>query len=100
VFKPKFRRARGGPGDGARYVPKRKVCFYCANKSEVVDYKDVSKLRSYISDRGRIGPRRRTGTCARHQRAVSLAIKRARFLALLPYVPEHIYDTGSVGIRG
>ena len=81
------------------YVPRRKVCSFCVNKDEVIDYKDPVKLRSYISDRGKIEPRRKTGVCAKHQRALALAIKRGRYLALLPYVPEHIYKTGGVGIR-
>ena len=71
-------------------MPKRKICLFCSNKVEVIDYKDPSKLRRYISDRGKIEPRRKTGTCAKHQRALAVAIKRARHLALLPYVPAHI----------
>jgi len=81
-----------------RYVPKRKVCFFCANKNEVIDYKSPEKLRNYVSDRAKIDPRRRTGTCAKHQRALATAIKRARQLALLPYVSEHVF-TASVGNR-
>lgn len=65
----------------------------------MIDYKEPAKLRHYISDRGKITPRRKTGTCAKHQRALALAIKRARHLALLPFVPTHIYKTGGVGIR-
>ncbi|MEE8598962.1 MAG: 30S ribosomal protein S18 [Dehalococcoidales bacterium] len=84
---------------GARYVPKRKFCSFCSDKVEVIDYKDSSKLCSYISERGKVKPRRRTGNCAKHQRAVAVAIKRARHLALLPYVPAHIRKTGGVGIR-
>jgi small subunit ribosomal protein S18 len=76
---------------GARYVPRRKVCPFCVSKTNVIDYKDVSKLQHYISDRGKIQPRRRTGICAKHQRALAVAIKRARYIALLPYVPEHIH---------
>jgi small subunit ribosomal protein S18 len=83
----------------ARYVPRRKFCSLCVDKVEVIDYKDAAKLRHYISERGKIAPRRKTGTCARHQRALALAIKRARHLALLPYVPAHIHETGGVGIR-
>jgi small subunit ribosomal protein S18 len=74
-----------------RYVPKRKVCFFCANKNETIDYKNPDKLRVYLSDRAKIEPRRRTGTCAKHQRALAVAIKRARQIALLPFVPEHVY---------
>jgi len=72
-------------------MPKRKVCFFCANKNEVIDYKNPDKLRAYLSDRAKIDPRRRTGTCARHQRTLATAIKRARQIALLPFVPEHVY---------
>ncbi len=81
---------------GRRYAPRRKVCFFCANKNEAINYKDPGKLRTYVSDRGKIEPRRRTGTCARHQRTLAVAIKRARHLALLPYVPEHIRQMRTV----
>ena len=74
-----------------RYVPKRKVCFFCANKNEVIDYKNPEKLRNYVSDRAKIDPRRRTGTCAKHQRALATAIKRARHLALLPFTSDHSF---------
>ncbi|MBL7124971.1 MAG: 30S ribosomal protein S18 [Dehalococcoidales bacterium] len=83
----------------ARYVPRRKVCSLCIDNVKVIDYKDPVKLRRYISDRGKIEPRRRTGTCAKHQRALALAIKRARHLALLPYVPAHIHKTGGIYLR-
>ncbi len=73
-----------------RYVARRKVCIFCTNKSEIIDYKDAEKLRNFISDRGKIATRRRSGTCAKHQRTVAVAIKRARHLALLPYVAAHI----------
>jgi len=92
-------RVRGKKWDGTGYVPKRKVCSFCVNKVKVIDYNDASGLRSYISNSGKIEPRRKTGTCAKHQRALAAAIKRARHLALLPYVPAHIYKTGGVGIR-
>ena len=68
--------------------PKKKVCAFCVEKAESIDYKDVAKLRRYISDRAKILPRRITGTCAMHQREVTTAIKRARIVALLPYVAE------------
>jgi small subunit ribosomal protein S18 len=87
------------PGGRGRFIPKRKVCFYCANKNEVIDYKNVEKLRSYLSDRAKIDPRRRTGTCAKHQRALATAIKRARHLALLPFVPEHFFPMPPVTVR-
>jgi small subunit ribosomal protein S18 len=74
---------------GRRFVAKPKVCAFCAEKI-AVDYKDIGRLRRYISDRGKIEPRRRTGACARHQRRIALAIKRARYLALLPDAPSHL----------
>ena len=67
---------------------RRKVCAFCVDKVETVDYKDVAKLRRYLSERGKIVPRRVTGTCARHQRQLTVAIKRARHLALMPYVSD------------
>ena len=87
---------REGRRSGARYVPRRKVCSFCGEKVEVIDYKDVAKLRRYVSDRGKIEPRRRTGTCNKHQHALAVAIKRARHLALLPYASAHIRKTGAV----
>ncbi len=67
---------------------KRKVCSFCIDKAETVDYKDINKLRRYITDRGKILPRRISGNCAGHQRQLTTAIKRARFVALLPYTIE------------
>jgi small subunit ribosomal protein S18 len=93
------RDARGRRPGRAKYIPKRKVCFFCRDKVEHIDYKDPSVLRPYISDRGKIAPRRKSGACAKHQRALAVAIKRARHLALLPYVPAHIRKTGGVGIK-
>ena len=66
--------------------PRRKVCMFCADKLSTVDYKDVARLRRLVSDRGRIMKSRHTGTCAKHQRKVTIAVKRARHLALLPFV--------------
>jgi len=86
------------PGRG-RYVPKRKICFFCRDKVRYIDYKDPAALRPYISDRGKISPRRKSGACAKHQRALATAIKRARHLALLPFVADHIRRTGGVGIK-
>ena len=83
----------------ARYIPKRRVCVFCRDKIADIDYKDSVRLRPYISDRGKIAPRRKTGTCARHQRLLTVSIKRARHLALLPYVSAHIRKTGGVGLR-
>ena len=68
--------------------PKRKVCLFCSKKDSVADYKDVATLRKYISERGKILPRRMSGTCAKHQREITVAIKRARHLAIMPYVAD------------
>ena len=68
--------------------PKKKVCAFCVEKAESIDYKDVAKLRRYISDRAKILPRRITGTCAKHQRELTEAIKRARHVALLPFISD------------
>ncbi len=68
--------------------PRRKVCQFCVEKVQHIDYKDVARLRRFTSERGKILPRRMTGTCAKHQRQLSTAIKRARIIALMPYVSE------------
>jgi small subunit ribosomal protein S18 len=86
---------RGGPGDrrgpgGRGRFQRRRFCQFCVDKVEHIDYKDVSLLRRFVSDTGQMDSRRRTGTCARHQRRLTIAIKRARYLALLPYTAEHI----------
>jgi len=65
--------------------PRRKVCQLCVDKIEHLDYKDTARLRKYTSERGKILPRRMTGNCAKHQRQLSIAIKRARHIALMPY---------------
>lgn len=67
---------------------KRKVCRFCHDKNAQIDYKDVKMVEQFITDRGKILPRRVTGTCAKHQRGVSLAIKRARIIALVPFVEK------------
>ena len=67
---------------------RKKVCAFCMDKIEHIDYKDVPRLRRYLSDRAKIIPRRVTGTCARHQRQLTVAVKRARHLAFLPYVGD------------
>lgn len=81
---------------GGKYVARRKPCFFCIDKVESIDYKAPEKLRGYILGGGKIAPRRNTGACAKHQRALAVAIKRARHLALLPYVSSHIRKVGSV----
>lgn len=85
----------GGPGGdrgprprrpgGGRYVPRRKVCGFCVDSIGEVDYKDIARLRRHLSERGKIEPRRKLGTCAKHQRSLTVAIKRARHVALLPF---------------
>ena len=65
---------------------KKRVCAFCVDKAETIDYKDTAKLRKYLTERGKIQPRRMSGTCAKHQRKLAIAIKRARIIALLPYV--------------
>jgi len=89
-------RGEEAPAAGEQERPKRRggrrrrVCIMCADKIKTVDYKNVSFLRRLISDRARIDTRRKTSACAKHQRAIATAIKRARHLALLPYTAEHI----------
>jgi small subunit ribosomal protein S18 len=81
-----------GPGDRRRPYgagPSRRVCAFCKDKNLRIDYKRHDMLQRYITDRGKIQPRRGTGLCARHQRGIALAIKRARHLALLPYATTH-----------
>ena len=67
---------------------RKKVCVFCGDKNGVIDYKNVAMLKKYVSERGKILPRRITGTCAKHQRAMTVAIKRARHIALMPYTVE------------
>jgi small subunit ribosomal protein S18 len=95
VSRPPTRERDGGPrqgaGSGGPRGPKRqhrKVCAFCAEKIDYIDYKEVSRLRRFISDRGKILPRRVTGTCAKHQRPLTTALERARSIALLPYTTE------------
>ena len=78
--------------------PRRKVCTFCVDKVEHIDYKDVAKLRRFITERGKILPRRISGNCAKHQRQVTVAIKRARNIALLPFTAEEGYERLRSGI--
>lgn len=98
VDRPDRARAEA-PERRRRHFGRRKVCAFCVENVRVIDYKDPVKLRRYLSDRGRIEARRKTGTCAKHQRWLALALKRARHLALLPYTPEHIRATGVFAAR-
>ncbi len=96
AYEKKDRNDRGNDNDyndkGSRNMrmrrPRRKVCAFCADKIETIDYKDVGRLRKFISERGKILPKRMSGTCAKHQRELTTSIKRARHLAFLPYVGE------------
>ena len=72
----------------ARRPARRKVCSFCLEKAAAIDYKDVAKLRKYLTEKGKILPSRMTGTCAKHQRELAVAIKRARQMALIPYVAD------------
>lgn len=72
----------------ARSRKKKKVCAFCIDRAEFIDYKDAGKLRKYLSERAKILPKRVTGTCAKHQREMTVAIKKARHIALLPYVSD------------
>jgi small subunit ribosomal protein S18 len=80
---------RGG-GRGRDFRSRRKVCAFCVDHVREIDYKEVGKLRRYLSDRAKIEPRRKTGTCAKHQRMLTVALKNARHMALLPYTAQHI----------
>jgi small subunit ribosomal protein S18 len=83
--RPQSRREGGPPGPKKQFFRRRKVCKFCEEKIDVIDYKDARLVGGFISERGKILPRRLTGTCSTHQRALSLAIKRARNIALLPF---------------
>ena len=79
---------QSGNGGGGRFRRKKRICAFCVDKVKQVDYKNYELLGRYITEYGQIKPRRQTGTCARHQRSLAMAIKRARHLALLPFVNE------------
>jgi len=83
-------RDRDRPRYGGPRRPRRKVCAFCVDKVQRIDFKEVGRIRRYISDRGKIDPRRKSGTCAKHQRMLTTALKRARHMALLPYTAEHV----------
>ncbi len=78
------------PRPRREYRPRRKVCQFCVDHTREIDYKDAPRLRRYLSDRGKIEPRRKTGTCAKHQRRLAIALKRARHMAMLPFTAEHV----------
>jgi small subunit ribosomal protein S18 len=77
------------PREGKGKRPHRKVCTFCVEHVDHIDYKEISRLRRYVSERGKILPRRVTGTCAKHQRPLTVALKRARQIALLPFTSDH-----------
>jgi small subunit ribosomal protein S18 len=89
--------AQGGLGGYKKFQYRKKVCRFTKDKVESIDYKDVELLKKFISRNGKITPRRFTGTSARYQRMLSLAIKRARAMALLPYAGEVAYGAGAAG---
>lgn len=83
------RRGKGGNEDGPRGRRiKKRVCAFCADKVEDIDYKDLSKIKKFVSEKGKILPRRISGNCAKHQRELTEAVKRARHVALLPFSTE------------
>jgi len=85
------RRPRERVVERRRYPPsRRRSCFFCKEKIKEIDYKDADFLRRFLTGRGKIKARRKTGVCARHQRQLAVAIKRARHLALLPFTAEHV----------
>src|SRR5438093_13152191 len=107
---PRGPRREGPPGaggsGGGRYCgppgvrrPRRKVCTFCVDKVQKIDYKDVGRIRRYISDRGKIDPRRKSGTCAKHQRMLTTALKRAQLMALLPDTADHVPGLSSPEAR-
>jgi small subunit ribosomal protein S18 len=85
---PEAKERETRPRRDYRRRPKRKVCSFCAEKASYIDYKEINRLRRFVTERGKILPRRVSGNCARHQRALAVAVKRARELALLPYTGE------------
>lgn len=88
---PRYGRRPGPPGArGRQYTRTKKICAFCAERNKTIDYKDMGTLRRYLTERGKIKGRRKTGTCAKHQRTLAVAIKRARHLAMLPFTAEQI----------
>jgi small subunit ribosomal protein S18 len=83
-----IRRPMGGGRGGGRRMHRRRVCRFCIDKVDLIDFKDVRLLQNYLPERGKILPRRISGTCATHQRMLAEAIKRARNIALLPYTTD------------
>ncbi|MBN1217355.1 MAG: 30S ribosomal protein S18 [Anaerolineae bacterium] len=94
--RPRYRRqdddesTGGGYSRSGRFQPRRKVCVFCADKVKSIDWKNIDTLRRFMNSNGSIRPRRKTGTCAKHQRQLAVAIKRARHLALTPFTDDHV----------
>ena len=84
----------GGQGGERRYFSRPKICAFCSDKNLHIDYKAVDMLKRYVTEEGKIRPRRQTGTCARHQRLLATSIKHARQIALLPFVGDQWTDSG------
>src|ERR1700738_801843 len=104
---PRRRPGECGTGGGRKFTPRRKVCQFCVDKIKEVDYKDLGRLRRFLSERGKIEPRRKTGTCAAHQRSLNVALKRAPQLALWLFPAEHtgitavlVREPGAAPFRG
>ena len=88
------RSQEGDEGGGERrFFAKPKFCQFCADKTLTIDYKKTDILRKYVTEDGKIRPRRQTGACARHQRTVAAAVKQARHIALLPFTGKHLEET-------
>ncbi|MBN3038292.1 MAG: 30S ribosomal protein S18 [Candidatus Omnitrophica bacterium] len=81
MFKPKKKRR-----PKRQFIIRKKVCSFCVEKAKTIDYKDIAKLTKFTTERGKMIPRRVSGVCAKHQRVLAMAIKRARFIALIPYI--------------
>ena len=94
THRPAARARREGGRERGAYGGRRRVCGFCVDNVQRIDYKDTVRLRRFLSERGKIEPRRKTGTCAKHQRWLTTALKRARELALLPYTAEHVRFMG------
>ena len=92
--RPAARARREGGRERGAYGGRRRVCGFCVDNVQRIDYKDTTRLRRFLSERGKIEPRRKTGTCAKHQRWLTTALKRARQLALLPYTAGHVRFMG------
>ena len=94
-----YKRTQGGtkrpPPRRPRFIRRKKVCAFCVDKIKTIDWKDVNTIRRFVMDNGSMRSRLKTGTCAKHQRQLALAIKRARFMALLPYTTAHTTFSGS-----